>query len=145
MIRLELSAARSEYAAPRCAAEERHKRRRPGGRSNPEQRRSFRQNEYSENLREWFGENVLAPAVAKDFSDRKKFDQDMLEQVNSNIKTVERWNLAESEAHLSRYGAHVKFYKDNKNAAAVKEAEDRYKDLALNFSARPGNFSATRW
>ncbi|MBP7722321.1 MAG: hypothetical protein KA155_07265 [Alphaproteobacteria bacterium] len=83
-----------------------------------------------ENLREWFRENILAPTLAKDFSERKKYDQAMLEQVNSNIRTIERWNLAESEAHLSRYAAQIKFQTDNKNADAVKEAEDRYKDLA---------------
>ncbi|MCE7887716.1 MAG: hypothetical protein DYH13_09500 [Alphaproteobacteria bacterium PRO2] len=83
-----------------------------------------------ENLRGWFGENILAQAVTRDFSDRKKYNQEMLEQVNSNIRTIERWNLAESDAHLSRYAAKIKFYRDNKNADAVKEAEDRYNDLA---------------
>lgn len=83
-----------------------------------------------ENLREWFGENILAPTLAKEFSARKDVGQETLKQVNSNIRTIERWNLAEGEAHLSRYAAQVKFYQDKKNADAVKEAEDRYKKLS---------------
>jgi hypothetical protein len=127
---LELSAARSEYAALGVLLKKGTKE----GALEADQILNkgdlFAKLNISENLREWFGENILAPAVAKDFSDRKKFDQDMLKQVNSNIKTVERWNLAESDAHLSRYDAQIKFHRDNKNAAAVKEAEDRYNNLA---------------
>lgn len=127
---LELSAARSEYAALGVLLKQGTKE----GALQADQILNkgdlFANLDIPENLREWFRENILAPTLAKDFSDRKKLNQGMLEQVNSNIRTIERWNLAESDAHLSRYDAQVKFYKKEKDDSAVKEAEGRYNDLA---------------
>ena len=127
---VELSAMRSEYAAlgvflkkgPKEGALEADQILNKGD--------LFAKLKIPENLREWFGENILAPTLAKEFSARKDVGQETLKQVNSNIRTIERWNLAEGEAHLSRYAAQVKFYQDKKNADAVKEAEDRYKKLS---------------
>lgn len=127
---VELSAMRSEYAAlgvflkkgPKEGALEADQILNKGD--------LFAKLKIPENLRAWFGENILAPTLAKEFSARKDVGQETLKQVNSNIRTIERWNLAEGEAHLSRYAAQVKFYQDKKNADAIKEAEDRYKKLS---------------